>query len=193
MSRTGSVWAISLLLVACSSETSNVSLFGSADGGDAGGAAGAAGAASTGGGGAAGAVVDAGVDVPADVEDAGPCGPLMLLSGSVCIDKQPALHADGSQGAAVSWVEAMTICEARGARLCTEAEREGACPNGQYSLDPTAKEMYCSGPANTWEWSSSMSCSDGRCKSPCCNSLTNPCQCNIPPTESLSSRCCKNL
>ena len=27
----------------------------------------------------------------------------MVLSGSVCVDKQPALHADGSQGAAVSW------------------------------------------------------------------------------------------
>ena len=33
----------------------------------------------------------------------GPCGHLMVLSGSVCVDKQPALHADGSQGAAVSW------------------------------------------------------------------------------------------
>jgi hypothetical protein len=179
-----------LLAIGCSSETINFGE-GTGDGGGEAGAAsgGAAGAAGSGGlGGEDGAVVDAGVDA-----DTGPCGPLMLLSGSVCVDKQPALHADGSQGAAVSWVEAVTICEGRGARLCTEAEREGACPNGQYSLDPTAKEMYCSGPANTWEWSSSTLCSDGRCKSPCCNSLTNPCQCSIPLTESLGFRCCKNL
>ena len=123
----------------------------------------------------------------------GPCGALMFQSGSICIDKQPALHVDGSQGSAVSFTEAVTICEARGARLCTEAEREAACPNGQYSQDPTGKEVYCSGPAATWEWSSSASCSDGRCLSPCCNSATNPCQCGQPVGQLQSYRCCRSL
>lgn len=137
---------------------------------------------------------DAASDGDADVmEVSDPCGPLMVLSGSVCVDERPALHGDGSQGAAVSWTEAVTICEARGARLCTEAEREAACPNGQYSQDLTGKDVYCGGPANTWEWSSSTSCADGRCKSPCCNSVTNPCHCSVPPTDALGYRCCKSL
>ncbi len=173
--------ALAIAGAACSSQSTNPAASG--------GTSGVGGTAGSSGGGPGGAIGgDAGADAASD-----PCGPLMFKSGSVCIDKQPALHADGSQGAAVAWNEAVTICEARGARLCTEAEREAACPNGQYSLDPTAKEMYCGGPANTWEWSSSTSCADGRCKSPCCNSVTNPCHCSVPPTETLGYRCCKSL
>lgn len=124
--------------------------------------------------------------------DADLCGPLMILSGSVCVDRQPALHADGSQGPAVSFTAAVTICEARGARLCTEAEREGACPGGQTSSNGL-NATFCGGPANTWEWSSSASCVDGRCVSPCCNSVLYPCQCSQPATDLRSYRCCRSV
>ena len=169
------------LALGCSSENTNPDIFGTPGGGA--GAAGAGVGSAAGVGGAAGADADAAIECPS----------LMVRSGDVCVDKQPALHADGSQDAAVSWTEAVTICEVRGARLCTEAEREGACPDGQVSLDTPANGVYCGGPASTWEWSSSTSCPDGRCKSPCCNSVTNPCHCSVPPTEALSYRCCKNL
>lgn len=183
-----SIVLLGFLVVACGGQPFEPELFG------AGGAAAGAGGAGTGGsagaagaGGVAGAE-DSGVDA---VEASDPCGPLMLLSGSVCVDKRPALHADGSQGSAVSFAEAVTICEGRGARLCEEAEREGACPDGQVSLNTPANGEYCGGPASTWEWSSSTSCASGRCVSPCCNSVTNPCQCSSPVT-SLSFRCCKS-
>lgn len=183
-----SIVLLSFLVVACGGQPFEPELFG------AGGAAAGAGGAGTGGSaGAAGAGGVAGADSGVDaVEASDPCGPLMLLSGSVCVDKRPALHADGSQGSAVSFAEAEAICEGRGARLCTEAEREGACPEGQATMSGGNAE-FCSGPSNTWEWSSSTSCTDGRCKSPCCNSVTNPCHCSVPPTEALGYRCCKSV
>lgn len=140
---------------------------------------------------------DAASDGDADVmEVSDPCGPLMFKFGSVCIDKQPALHADGSQGAAVSWTEAVTICEARGARLCTEAEREAACPDGQVSLNTPANGFYCGGPASTWEWSSAPCSNNGHCLSPCCNATAYPCvytACTTDLVKPQSYRCCKSL
>ena len=189
--------AATLLLRGCSSTSTNIDLGTHVDAGPDGlaGAAGAAGQAGSNNppdgsaGQGTGGVQEGGNDAPSD---AGPCGPLMILSGSVCVDKQPALLANGSQGPAVSWAEAVTICEGRGARLCTEGEREGACPGGQATFDG-GNDTFCSGPMNTWEWSSSTSCADGRCKSPCCNSVTNPCHCSVPPTDALSFRCCRSL
>lgn len=188
---------ILLLLPACSVRPDGLDVFGT------GGEAGAAGAAGSdaGLGGSAGQVADAGLDGDAGEaeagEDAGPCGPLMLLSGSVCVDKQPALHADGSQGPAVSWADAVTICEARGARLCTQQEREDACPGGPEPTPNGANHAYCLGPDFSWEWSESA-CSTGRCRSPCCNggpaSLfhcpENACDVTAPVS---SFRCCKTI
>ncbi len=48
----------------------------------------------------------------------------MFRSGAICIDQRPALLADGSQAPALSWDAASAACATRGARLCTEAERE---------------------------------------------------------------------
>lgn len=128
--------ALAIVGAACSSQSTNPVASGGTSG-----LGGTAGSSGQGGGNGGASGGDAGADA-----SPGPCGALMFKSGSVCIDKQPALHADGSQGAAVAWNEAVTICEARGARLCTDAEREGACPNGQYSQDLTGKDLYCSGP-----------------------------------------------
>lgn len=128
--------------------------------------------------------------------DASPCGPLMVLSGSICVDKQPALHADGSQGSAVSFTEAVTICEARGARLCTEAEREAACPDGQVSLDTPANGSYCGGPASTWEWSGGKCIDGASCRSPCCNTKVFACGTNACADYAeweSSFRCCRSL
>lgn len=159
------------------------------------GQAGAAGAAGTAGaGGQAGEAADGG---EAGQGGAGgqsnPCGPLMIPHGAYCVDTRPALHADGSQGGAVSWQEALTICEARGARLCTEEEREDACPDGQVSLNTPANADFCGGPASTWEWSGSAACSGGRCLSPCCNTVNYPCQCSAPAEQLQGYRCCKDL
>ncbi len=88
--------------------------------------------------------------------------------------------------------EAVTICEARGARLCTEAGREGACPGGQATFEG-GNQAFCFGPSNTWEWSTSTTCADGRCVSPCCNSVLYPCQCTKPATDTYSYRCCRDL
>lgn len=183
-----SIVLLSFLVVACGGQPFEPELFG------AGGAAAGAGGAGTGGsagaagaGGVAGAE-DSGVDA---VEASDPCGPLMLLSGSVCVDKRPALHADGNQGSAVSFAEAVAICEGRGARLCTEAEREGACPGGQEPAGG-ANAAFCTGPANTWEWSDAP-CAIGHCLSPCCNASQNKCQCESPTIQQQSFRCCKNV
>lgn len=157
---------------------------GAGTGGAAGGLSGGSGGASGGSGEDAGTPDDAAPDaVPDAVPDASPCGPLMIQSGPVCVDKQPALHADGSQGVAVSFAEAVTICEARGARLCAKEEREATCPG---------PSNFCAGPANTWEWSKSSACSSGRCVSPCCNSA-QACQCEAPETQAQSFRCCRDL
>ena len=168
------------LVAACTSEMIN---FGEGTGGQAG----------TGGaGGMAGVAGGAAVDAGGEVEASDPCGPLMLLSGSVCVDKRPALHADGSQGTATSWDEAKMLCAARGTRLCSESERETSCPGGQ---EPAAglNAEFCTGPSSTWEWSTSSACAEGRCVSPCCNATTFPCQCSEEPTKAHSFRCCKDL
>lgn len=195
IARESSVFLV-LCLVACSGRPFGEPIF---DTGGAGGVSGAGNGAGTGGaagelsGGSGGASGGSGEDagtldaapdaVPDAVPDASPCGPLMIQSGPVCVDKQPALHADGSQGVAVSFAEAVTICEARGARLCAKEEREATCPG---------PSNFCAGPANTWEWSKSSACSSGRCVSPCCNSA-QACQCEAPETQAQSFRCCRDL
>lgn len=176
---------LALFLVACGEPFEAPLFTGTATGGEAGSAGSNAGSSA---GGAAG--LDAGEDSTS--ADAAPCGPLMVQYGGVCVDSRPALLADGAQGPAVSWEQAQEICAGRGARLCSEDEREGGCPDGQMSLDTPANSIYCGGPAATWEWSSSAACADGRCVSPCCNSVSNPCQCNSA-VEFLSFRCCRDL
>jgi hypothetical protein len=121
--------------------------------------------------------------------DAGECGPFMFRSGSICIDKQPALLGDGSQGLAVSWADANTLCTARGARLCTEAEREGACPGGQEPSDG-GNQTFCSGPANTWEWSAG--CVGEHRRSPCCAVAQGFGECTVVAMEA-SYRCCMGV
>lgn len=191
IARESSVFLV-LCLVACSGRPFGEPIF---DTGGAGGVSGAGNGAGTGGaagelsGGSGGASGGSGEDAgtldaaPDAAPDAGPCGPLMIQSGLVCVDKQPALHADGSQGIAVSFAEAVAICEARGARLCAKEEREATCPG---------PSNFCAGPANTWEWSKASACSSGRCVSPCCNSA-QACQCDAPETQAQSFRCCRDL
>jgi hypothetical protein len=173
--------AVVLVLVGCSSSQTNP-LFGEGTGGETGETGSSDGSAGE---------ADAGTEADSDAAE---CPPFMFRSGSICVDERPALRADGSQGAAVSWDAAVAICEARGVRLCAEDERETACPGGQWPQDVDGgNQVFCAGPGNTWEWSSSTSCSEGHCVSPCCNSATNPCQCAIPVTQLQSYRCCKTI
>lgn len=167
------------LAVACGGEKFETSLFGSG---------GAAGAPGTGGsvpaldaGGAAGSGGVAG-----SVQDAAPsCPPHMFESGTICIDEKPATLESGIQGNAVGWTGAIDVCTARGLRLCTEYERESACPD-----EGPARDDYCQGPANTWEWSEALSCSaiDHRI-SPCCTVAQGFGECN-DGTKTASFRCC---
>lgn len=168
------------LLVACSSTTTNKEqLFGS------GGEAGSVGVDATGGG--AGENVDAGEQL---------CPDHMIEVGSICMDERPALLADGSQGPAVPWEDALTICTSRGLRLCTEAEREMGCPDGQISLNSPANGFFCGGPANTWEWSGAACSNVGHCLSPCCNTAVGyGCKydaCDTGLSTAQSYRCCKS-
>lgn len=205
IARESSVFLV-LCLAACSGRPFGESIF---DTGGAGGVSGAGNGAGTGGeagglsGGSGGASGGSGEDAgtpdaaPDAAPDAGPCGPLMIQSGLVCVDKQPALHADGSQGVAVSFAEAVTICEARGARLCTQQEREGACPGGPEPTPNGANHVFCQGPDLSWEWSE-VNCPTGHCRSPCCNggpsSLfhcpQNACD-TVAPVSSF--RCCRDI
>lgn len=166
------------LAVACGGEKFEPLLFGTG---------GAAGAPATGG--AAGSVpeLDAGSDADAapavDAEPA--CPEHMFQSGDVCIDEKPATLESGIQGNAVGWTSAFDTCAARGLRLCTEYERESACPD-----EGPARDDYCQGPANTWEWSEAQSCAatDHRI-SPCCTVAQGFGECN-DGTKTASFRCC---
>lgn len=123
------------------------------------------------------------------------CGPLMFRSGAICIDQRPALLADGSQAPALSWDAASAACATRGARLCTEAEREAACPGGPEPSNG-ANYTFCNGPADTWEWSSAACSSAGHCRSPCCNGgSASGYACNYDAcdqtTPAASYHCCR--
>jgi hypothetical protein len=131
-------------------------------------------------------------------QDAGECGPLMFRSGPICIDEQPALLGDGSQGPEVSWTDANTVCTARGLRLCTESERETACPGGPEPTPDAANNTFCSGPSGTWEWSSAPCSNPGHCRSPCCNAGPASgygCHYDACDTSTLAAgfHCCKTL
>lgn len=127
---------------------------------------------------------DAG-DVTADAQFAPQCPLLMFLSGSTCIDEQPALLGDGTQGPAVDFQEAVAACAARGVRLCTESERENSCSD--------AGANFCAGPADTWEWSAGGCSSTGERRSPCCTVSHGFGECDAPSSGQLSSyRCCSS-
>jgi hypothetical protein len=118
---------------------------------------------------------------------------MMQGAGAYCIDKQPALLANGEQGLDVSWSDANAICAGRGARLCTQEEREAACPGGQVSSN-SPNQLFCNGPAATWEWSATACSGPGHCRTPCCNSVLYPCvtdACDAVTAKS-SYHCCKD-
>lgn len=143
-------------------------------------------------GGTAGSVLDAATEVTP--EAAPECPALMFRAGSICIDKQPALLGDGSQSSGVSFADAKTICTARGARLCTEAEREASCPGGPEPTPNGANHIFCFAPGlDTQEWSATT-CTSGQCRSPCCAADKYPCSLggvcdSTTPTGSF--HCCK--
>lgn len=162
------VAVIAQLLVACGGSSTNP-IFGAGTGG----AAGSAGVAGEAGVGAAGVAGQAG------------CPEHMLDRGTYCIDDRPALYVSGQQGIAVAWQNANDNCTIRGLRLCTEDERESSC--GETSYD-----SFCSGPANTWEWSAT-GCADGRRLSPCCGVVQGYGSCDLDETKLESFHCCLNL
>lgn len=101
-----------------------------------------------------GTAVDAGAqvnDAAFDGSSEGCTDPLMFRANSYCIDRRPAT-------AAVSFEDASAACMARGGYLCSEIEREDACP--------VAPSEFCEGPSSTWEWSEHVC---ARRRSPCCN------------------------
>lgn len=109
----------------------------------------------------------------------------MIESGPVCVDERPAMLADGSQGSALSWTDALVVCTARGLRLCTEYERESACP-----AEGPDRDSYCSGPSATWEWSEAQVCSSTTHRlSPCCTVAQGFGQCDDGWKQG-SFRCC---
>jgi hypothetical protein len=129
---------------------------------------------------AADAPPDAGDATP----DADPCGPLMVRVGSYCVDQAPLLLPDGSQGAPVTYEDAVLVCAARGARLCTEAEREAAC-------DVVEQPRYCSA-ADSWEWSADGCTAPERRRSPCCTVDQGFGECTaVVPTASY--HCCRSV
>lgn len=151
-------------------------------------AGGAAAAGMGGGGGEAGAGGDAALECsPGTVRGS-------LGSGDFCIDAQPALVKVGQQGPSISFLSAVTSCESRGMRLCTQQERESSCPGGQEPSEG-ANNTFCSGPAGTWEWSATVCTSPGHCRTPCCNSVAYPCDTNVCDnvTADASYHCCKDL
>lgn len=183
------VIVLAAILTACGSTSENPLFLTGHEAGVAGavGIGGSAGWPETGGAGAGGA---------AGSTDAAVCPDHMIAVGNVCVDDRPALLGDGSQGPAVSWSDALAICTARGLRICREAERELGCPGGQISSNGTNSE-YCSGPANTWEWSGAE-CTNtgGHCLSPCCNAVLYPCKydaCDTGLDTKQSYRCCRDL
>lgn len=112
------------------------------------------------------------------------CPPYTILVGSYCVDERPALLEGGVQGSARAWAAAQAVCNGRSGRLCTEEEREGVCPK----ID---RNVYCAGPAATWEWSA-VSCLQGHRRSPCCNVAGGFGECSNDVMEA-SYHCCFDL
>ncbi len=108
----------------------------------------------------------------------------MIESGPTCVDERPAMYADGSQGIGLAWEQALALCSARGARLCTEYERESACPD-----EGPSRDSYCEGPNATWEWSDGQLCTEQRRISPCCTVAQGFGQCDDGWKQG-SFRCC---
>jgi len=109
----------------------------------------------------------------------------MMESGSICIDEKPATLVNGIQGNATSYTDALSVCSARGLRLCTEYERESACPD-----EGPDRDAYCTGPAYTWEWSEAQVCTSTVHRlSPCCTVAQGFGECN-DGTKTGSFRCC---
>lgn len=110
--------------------------------------------------------------------------PLMFRTGGFCIDARPALIATGVQRDAVSWNAASETCVARGARLCTEEERESSCAAAGDKAD------FCSGPADTWEWSAGSCSTTTYRRSACCNAAAGFRECSTKPSTRASYHCC---
>ena len=184
------VLALTLLLAGCGSSSTNP-MFGAPGSGGSGSSAGAAGAAGSGSEAGATTTMDAGDDAPNS------CPAHMRLgSGAFCIDVQPALLSDGSQGVAVDWISATETCATRGLRLCNQDEREGSCPDGISASNTGANGEFCTGPAETWEWGGDVDvCASGqRRRSPCCNTGYSPTYTTCANESTLLSfHCCRSI